>query len=129
MQHPRTEEFEAALQQALDNVDVRLEADYGDRYGLHPARLPHRQASSRKYDGLFQLGASFSAGFGSAFGPGYVLDIRMVTLDSVPAAERDAIVARAIDLLRDELRAAFPGRNLRIDRDGAAFKIHGDLSL
>lgn len=129
MRHPKAEEWEARLQEALDKVDTALEAEYGDRYPLHPARLPHGQAASRKYDGLFQLGASFSAGFGSKLGPGYILDVRMVTLSRVPEAERDAIVAQAIEMLRAELATAFPDTSLSIDRDGSVYKLHGDLSL
>ena len=34
-----------------------------------------------------------------------------------------------VALLREGLARAFPGRNLRVDRDGAGYKIHGDLSL
>ena len=129
MRHPRAEDWEARLQEALDKVDVALEAEYGARYPLHPARLPHGQAASRKYDGLFQLGASYSAGFGSSLGPGYILDIRMVTLSQVPEGERSAIIGRALELLRAELKAAFPDTDLRIDRDGDVYKLHGDLSL
>lgn len=129
MRHPRAEEWESRLQAALDRVDVALEKEYGGRYPLHPARLPHGQAASRKYDGLFQLGASFSAGFGSSLGPGYVLDVRMVTLSHVPEGEREAIIAHAIELLKEELDKTFPGTELRIDRDGGVYKLHGDLSL
>lgn len=129
MRHPRAEAWEARLQQALDRVDEALEAEYGARYPLHPARLPHGQAASRKYDGLFQLGASFTAGFGSRLGPGYALDIRMVTLSHVPDGEREAIVARALELLQAELDKSFPDAGLRIELDGTTRKIVGDLSL
>lgn len=129
MRHPRTEAWEARLQQALDKVDEDLEETYGTRYGLHPARLPRGRAANRKYDGLFQLGASFTAGFGSKLGPGYVLDVRLATLDAVPEAVKQTIVEHAVRHLRHELHQAFPNRKLHVARDGAVYKIVGDLRL
>ncbi len=77
MRHPRAEDWEARLQQALNRVDEYLEETYGARYGLHPDRLPRGQAASRQYDGLFQVGASFSAGFGSGAVYKIVGDLRL----------------------------------------------------
>ena len=73
--------------------------------------------------------ASFTAGYGSKFGPGYVFRVEASTLASVPESEREAIEEAAVALLREGLARAFPGRDLRVDRDVAGYKIHGDLSL
>jgi hypothetical protein len=75
------------------------------------------------------VGASFSAGFGSRYGPGYVVEVRMVTLSRVPQGVREQIEREVVELLRRELPGAFPGRNMRVDRDGPVFKIFGDLRL
>ena len=77
----------------------------------------------------FDLGAAFSAGFGSQQGPGYTIEIRMVTLQQIPPDIRSQIEAEVIDLLRQLLPVAFPRRTLRVSRDGLIFKIHGDLRL
>ena len=125
----RTEKMEEALFQALEETDAEMERRYGDRYPLHPARLPHGKAATRQYDGLFALSAGFSAGFGSQFGPGYALDLRMVTLEAVPADFRAKFEEEAVEVLRGELKRRFPGRDLEIVRDVNSWKIVGDLSL
>ena len=77
----------------------------------------------------FNVGASFSAGFGSEYGPGYVVEVRMVTLTRVPYYLRARIEEEVVDLLKEELPKHFPGRDLKVARDGQVYKIFGDLSL
>ena len=125
----RTERMEQLLFEALEKTDAEMERRYGDRYSLHPARLPHGKASTRQYDGLFSLSAGFSAGFGSKFGPGYALDLRMVTLESVPEDFRAQFESEAIEFLQNELNQSMPERQLKIVRDVNGWKIVGDLSL
>ena len=125
----RTEEMERKLFDAMERTDAEMERRYGDRFELHPARLPHGKAATRQYDGLFSLSAGFSAGFGSKFGPGYALDLRMVTLESVPGDFRAQFETEAIEFLQNELDQSMPERNLRIVRDVNGWKIVGDLSL
>ena len=129
MRHPKAEEWENRLKAVFDEIDRRLEERYGRDFPLHPARPPHGATANREHDGLFDLGAAFSAGFGSQQGPGYTLEIRMVTLQQIPPDIRSQIEAEVIDLLRQLLPAAFPNRTLRVSRDGLVFKIHGDLRL
>ena len=50
-------------------------------------------------------------------------------LMSISDADRRAIEDDAADLLRAALAEAFPGRDLRVERDGSVLKILGDLSL
>lgn len=129
MRHPKAEEWENRLKAVFDEIDRRLEERYGRDFPLHPARPPHGATANREHDGLFDLGAAFSAGFGSQQGPGYTIEIRMVTLQQIPPDIRSQIEAEVIDLLRQLLPVAFPRRTLRVSRDGLIFKIHGDLRL
>ena len=123
------EAFEDKLHGVLSEIDGALEERWGARWPLHPARPTRGAAANPQYDGLFRVTASFTAGYGSKLGPGYVFRVEISTLADVPEADRRAIEEEAVALLRDGLATAFPGRDLRVDRDGAVLKIHGDLSL
>lgn len=125
----RAEKMEEKLFHALEATDSEMERRYGDRFSLHPARLPDGEAASRQYDGLFSLSAGFTPGIGSKFGPGYSLDLRMVTLEAVPKEFRGQFEQEAVEFLRGELLKQFPERHLEIVRDVNGFKIVGDLSL
>jgi hypothetical protein len=125
----KVEEWESKLKRVFDRVDDQLEEKYGGKYPLHPARPSRGVTASKAHDGLFNVGASFSAGYGSERGPGYVLEVRMVTLSRVPQYVRDRIEEEAAELLREELPREFPDRDLRVARDGPVYKIHGDLRL
>ena len=129
MRGARVEAMEARLHAVLERVDAELERRHGDRYDLHPARQPHGTAARRQYDGLFEVTAGFSAGYGSTHGPGYAVDLRVVTLEHVPPEVREAFETEAVGLLEAELKAAFPARELEIVRDVHGLKIVGDLKL
>ena len=129
MRGARVEAMEARLHAALERVDAELERRHGARYGLHPARQPHGTAARRQYDGLFEVTAGFSAGYGSAHGPGYAVNLRVVTLEHVPPEASEAFEAEAVELLAAEVKTAFPARELEIVRDVHGLKIVGDLKL
>jgi hypothetical protein len=129
VKHPRLAEFETSLKRLFDSVNDHLEAKYGDRFELHPARPPHGRTSNRSHDGLFNIGASFTAGYGSRLGRGYVVQVDMVTLERVPAEVRETIEQEAVDLVRQKLPYYFPHRHLTVERDRHVFKIRGDLRL
>ncbi len=129
MRHPRLIEFDATLKRLFDSVNDELEERYGDQYPLHPARPRHRETANRAHDGLFNVGASFTAGYGSRLGRGYVVQVDMVTLEQVPPAARAGIEQEAVDLVERKLPYYFPHRRLTVERDRHAFKIHGDLRL
>ena len=129
MRHPKTRAWERKLRKVFSRIDERLEDDYGDRYPLHPARPKEGTTANPAYDGLFNVGASFSGGFGSQHGAGYVVNVQMATLEDVDDAVREEIEQRVAAELKSELPKAFPGRRLKVSRDGHTFKIHGDLSL
>ena len=125
----RTTAFEAGLKRVFDRIDDELESRYGDRYPLHPARPAGGQTGNPEMDGLFNIGAAFSAGYGSEYGPGYLVNVRMVTLRAVPPKVQEQMEEEVAAQLRRLLPEIFPGRTLHVDRDGHVFKIHGDLSL
>ncbi len=129
IRHPHTKDFQDRLKRVFDEVDDYLEERYGSLYDLHPARPPHGATSNKEHSGLFNVGASFSAGYGSQFGRGYVLSIEIATLDRVPDDVEDQIDDDAAAMIRKLLPREFPGRRLEVTRDGRVFKIHGDLSL
>lgn len=129
MHHPRLVEFEQRLKELFDSVDESLESEYGSLYPLHPARAPEGTTSNREQDGLFNIGASFSPGYGSHLGKGYVIEVRMVTLSHVSSDEREMVTREAVRLVRKKLPEYFPGRELRVSREENIFKIHGDISL
>ena len=121
--------WEEKLKQVFDRIDDHLEERYGADYPLHPARAKRGAAANREDDGLFNIGAAFSAGYGSEHGRGYVVEVRMSTLSTVPEQVRNAIENEVVGLLENELPKAFPDRHLKVVRDGAVFKIIGDLGL
>ncbi len=129
LRHPQVEAWEDRVKQVLDEIDARLEQRHGHLFELHPMRPEAGATANPEDDGLFDVGAAFTAGFGSRLGRGYVVDVRLATLAPVPAALQETIGAEVADQLRAGLARAFPGRELRVDRDGSQYKITGDLSL
>ena len=129
MRHPRVEEWEAKLNTLLKHVDATLEAQMGTQYSLHPARPDHGSTANPQNDGLIRITASFTPGFGSKLGKGYVLQFDLVTLEEVSKAQRDQLEQEAVRLIQARLEATLPGRNLRVLRDDHVWKIIGDLSL
>lgn len=129
MRGPEVRNFERRLKELFDQIDAELEERWGSDYTLHPARPPRGGSGNPESDGLFNVGASFSAGYGTEYGKGYVIETRMVTLEQVPRdvrTEIDAYTARRIEELLPEY---FPDRELEVVQDGRVFKITGDLSL
>jgi hypothetical protein len=129
MRHPKINSWDRTLRSLFDEVDDYVEEKYGHRYTLHPNRAPRGRTSSKSQDGLFNVGADFSSGYGSALGRGYVIDVDMVTLEEVPGDVREQIEEDVAELVRRKLPEYFPGRELRVTRDGRIYKIHGDFSL
>lgn len=129
MRHPRAIEWEDGLDRIFDRIDKYLEQEYGDLYALHPARAQRKPTGNPEHDGLFRLGGVFSAGFGSEKGAGYIVRVEMVTLENVSDDMEDRIEDDVAAKLREELPKEFPGRELKVERDGNRYKIYGDLSL
>lgn len=129
MSHPKLIAWERKLTEVLAGIDHDLEEEYGHAFPLHPARARHGTTTSPADSGLFRIQSSFSAGFGSHIGRGYLVKVHLVTLSKVPTDVRQAAQDLVAEKLRERLPAAFPGKHLRVDRDGLVYKIHGDLSL
>ncbi|MCK5850086.1 MAG: hypothetical protein KAH23_04160 [Kiritimatiellae bacterium] len=129
MKHRKLIEWEKKLKEVFDKIDDVIEQKYNELYPLHPSRPARGTTANKAHDGLFDLGAAFSAGFGSEHGRGYIVKMRMATLADVPDETRETIENEVADLLRKGLKTAFPKRPLEVSRDGPIFKIHGDLSI
>ncbi len=129
MRHHNLIKWEKELRRLLDRLDRRLEERHGNKFPLHPSRAKKGTTANAKHDGLFNVSAKFSAGYGSEHGAGYVLDVDMITLADVPADMQRRIEDEAAAWLREELPKAFPNRKLHCERDGGAYKLYGDLSL
>ncbi|MFC1669505.1 hypothetical protein ACFL20_03880 [Spirochaetota bacterium] len=129
IKHPKIKEWENNLKSLFDEIDDFLEDKYGSLYPLHPVRPPRGTTSNKEMDGLFNVGASFEAGFGTKYGHGYVVDIHMSTLEKVPDKIRKRIDRNVERLIKKKLKVFFPGRKLKVARDGNTFKIYGDLKL
>ncbi len=121
--------WEETLKSVFDALDHELEAEYGTHYPLHPSRPKRGATANPEDDGLFNVGAAFSAGFGSKYGPGYVVDIRIATLKNVPALLQDEIKKKVFQGLGKRLSKAFPGKVLHVSEENGIIRIHGDLSL
>lgn len=129
MSGTKLEHWEKALRQILNQIDTELEEKYSGSWPRHPARPRRGSTANPKQDGLFAIGATYSAGFGSKLGEGYVVEIRLATLAKVPLKQQKQIEEEAITRLTQLLPEAFPKRELRVQRDGTVYKIIGDLSL
>ena len=129
MKHPHLVEFESRLKTLFDTIDDHLEEKYGERYELRPHRPERGRTANKEHDGLFNVGAAFTPGYGSRFGRGYVVQGEMLTLEHVPEDVREDIEQEVADLVNEKLPYYFPRRDLVVDRDRNVYKIHGDLRL
>lgn len=129
MDHPSLTRFSDQMKALFDSVDDELEVRYGDRYPLHPNRPKRGTTANSAADGLFNVGAYFTPGYGSEYGRGYVVDVEMATLASVPADVREEIEEEVVRMVRERLPKYFPERRLDVERDGRLYKILGDLGL
>lgn len=129
MKNPLLEKWEGKLQDIFDKIDHVLEEKYGEIFPLRPNRPSHKEGVTPDADGLFDLGVSFTAGLGSKLGPGYVFRVKLATLQKVPDDLQEKIEDEVVDMLQDELPKAFPGKELKVARDGKIYKVFGDLDL
>jgi hypothetical protein len=127
--HPKLREFTGTLEEIFHEVDNELEDRYGGRFPLHPNRPRRGTTGNPEMDGLFEIAPDFTTGLGSQKGRGYLVTLRVATLDKVPPEEFESFMASAAELVRDRLPRFFPDRCLEVVRDGRRFKITGDFSL
>lgn len=117
------------LKNIFDLIDDYLENNYGSAYHLHPNRPKRGATANKASDGLFNVGVSFSAGYGSVYGRGYVVDVDLATLDHVPETIQLKIENEVADLIREIIPEFFPDQDIRISRDGNVLKIYGELVI
>jgi hypothetical protein len=129
MWHPKMVEFDNRMKKLFDEVDDYIETLFGSKYSLHPVRPERGKTGNPEADGLFNIGASFTPGFGSDLGRGYVVDLTIATLDKVDEDGRNAIYEAAAEKIKELLPVYFPGRELSVHRDKNFYKIQGDFSL
>lgn len=129
MQSASLLKWEKELKQIFRHIDEHLEDKYGHLYTLHPSRPPRGTTANNEHDGLFNVGAAFSAGYGSHLGPGYIIEVRISTLEFVQETVRESILQEVIEMLREMIPLKFPDQPLEVTREGHLYKIHGDLSL
>ena len=122
-------EFDDRMKKLFDEVDAHIEDLYGDRYALHPVRPARGETSNPEADGLFNIGANFTPGYGSELGRGYLIDVAMSTLEKVDEAVRREIYEAAAEKVRELLPLHFPERELTVQRDRNHFKIQGNFRL
>ena len=87
------------------------------------------RTANKEMDGLINIGASFSAGFGTTYGRGYVLDLHLSTLTKITEETKKNIEIDSVRMIKKLLPTYFPGRELNILKDGTIYKLCGDLSL
>ncbi len=129
MRHSAAVKWEEQLDDAMHELDRFLEDKYSGQYVLHPARPQRGKTTNPSQDGLFSIAANFSLGLGSKIGKGYVVDIKLVTLEKVSDDVRNEIEQIALEKLGELLPQYFPGVHLDITKDGSVLKVYGDLSL
>ena len=129
MRHTKLISWDRKMKAMFDEIDDWLEDKYGGNYPLRPNRPLRGETANREMDGLFNIGADFTPGYGSRLGRGYIVQVRMSTLVHIPADIRESINFDVERMVREKLPIAFPGRDMRLERDGSLLKIIGDFSL
>ena len=129
MNHPKMVQWDNSLKRLFDEIDDYLEDTYGGLYPLHPNRPSRGKTSNKEHDGLFNVGAFFTPGFGSSLGRGYVVDVEISTLNNVLPQEQALIEDDVVRQIKARLPRFFPDRELHVQKDGRVYKIWGDLSL
>lgn len=126
----KVERWDAKLKAVFDEIDRELEQVDGLKHvPLHPVRPAAGATSNPEDDGVLEIGANYTVGIGSKYGPGYVLRVRVATLEAVPEEGYQVLEERVVEMLKEKLPKAFPDAGLQVDRDGDVYKIHGNLSL
>jgi len=129
MNNPEMHKWETFLKKSFDEIDAYLEESYGKMYPLHPNRASRGETSNSSTDGLFNVGAAFTAGYGSEYGRGWVIEVDMVTLARVPKHLQEEIEQETVKLLREKIDKRYPDADIAVKKDGRAFKIFGDIGL
>ncbi|WKC87795.1 hypothetical protein [Borreliella japonica] len=120
-------EFENILFSICLDVDFVLEEEFGNSYDIHPNRPFRGKTANGLLDGLFSVTTTFTLGYGSKFGRGYLIIIEILTLSFVNDEFWDKINKKGIEIFREGLRNKFPSKDLDIVLDGNVYKIVGSI--
>ncbi|AWG42494.1 hypothetical protein CR532_00490 [Candidatus Borreliella tachyglossi] len=121
------EELENVLFGICLDVDSALEDEFGSAYEIHPNRPSRGRAANGLLDGLFRVTTSFTPGYGSRFGRGYLIIIEIITLDVVDIEFSRRVVERGIKVFGEKLDEKFPAKKVFIVHDINVYKIIGDF--
>ncbi len=127
--HAKLRAFENQLKALFNEVDHRLEDRWGASFSTHPNRPRRGATSNPDMDGLFEIAPDFTPGLGTVMGRGYIISLRVATLEDVPAERFEAFMDESASVVKELLPRYFPERSLQVVRDGPRFKIIGDFSL
>ncbi|GAB1484763.1 hypothetical protein MASR2M78_35810 [Treponema sp.] len=127
--HAKLRAFDKQLTALFHEIDRRLEDRWGSAFTRHPNRPRRGKTGNPEMDGLFEVAADFTPGYGSEHGRGYIVSLRVATLESVPPDRFEDFMCEAAITLEELLPVYFPERKLFVVRDGERFKIVGDFSL
>lgn len=122
-------EWEEKIRKIFNEVDIELESKYGHLFPLHPSRAPAGTTSNPEFDGLFNIGAVYSPGFGSEKGEGYIIDVQILPSVDIPYEFKEKLLEEIVVLIQKKLDKAFLDKGFKVVSDGTVFKITGDLSL
>jgi hypothetical protein len=127
--HPKLVEFNTQLERLFHEVDEAIEEHWERSFSPHPNRPAKGETGNPEMDGLFEIAPDFTPGIGSEKGRGYLVSLRVATLDKVTPEQFEFLMEEAALLVKKKLPLFFPGRALEVVRDGKRFKIIGDFSL
>jgi hypothetical protein len=127
--HPKLAAFNEQMESLFHEIDEMLEDHWGESFSLHPNRPAKGATENPEMDGLFETAPDFTPGIGSEKGRGYIVSLKVSTLDRVSPEQFEFLMEEAAMLIRKNLPRYFPGRKLEVVRDGKRFKIIGDFSL
>lgn len=122
-------DFQRSMIAMFDQIDGVLEDDYHGRWQLMRNRSPRGETSNASADGLFDVGAFFSPGYGSQHGRGYLVKIALKTREEVASETQEEIESKVHTLMLELIPKYFPDRELEVVREGKMFKIIGDFNL
>jgi hypothetical protein len=127
--HPKMRQFEDTMVELFKRIDGLLEDQYYGRWTLARNRPKRGETANPLSDGLFDVGAFFTPGYGSRYGRGYLVRIDIKTHETITAEKRAFIEQLVNDYLVEFLPQYFPDRELSVVRDGVSLKIIGNFSL
>ncbi len=127
MTHPDRLALEKALHTISDRTDDALEDTFGDTYNLHPNRMRRGKTENKASDGLFNAGFTFTPGYGSTHGRGYVLQFHISTLERVPKSVFRELEDFAAAYIESILNDYFLQGSVELVREETHYKLVGNF--